>query len=200
MGRPAVGGIAAAPHGDRFARRVRPIPRGRSVARGRSWSADCRAPRPAGRALPNRGWRASGRGRNARPRQPQRQRVARVVGEHVVPDPLALEGAARRPAWRGEWRRSRSDAPPIALGRREGARHFECRAKAADQEQIAIAVARARTTVGAARSSAATGSPSAPNRRRAVERRRRFGRAGERQVLLVFRHRQTPRSSALTPR
>ena len=131
--------------------------------------------------------------------QPQRQRVGRMVGDYVVPDPLAVEGAARRPGLGGgkvaalALRR----AADRRLRRREGLRHLGMvAAKAADHEQVGDGdraeregrVGRQRALQRADRIA-----PQAPIvGDGAVERRRRFGRAGERQALLVFRHRQTP--------
>ena len=131
--------------------------------------------------------------------QPQRQRVGRMVGDDVVPDPLAVEGAARRPGLGGGEMAALAlrRAADRRLGRREGVRHFGMvAAKPADQEQIGDRDrAERERRVGRQRAlqRADRIAPQAPIvGDGAVERRRQFGRAGERQALLVFGHRRTP--------
>ena len=136
--------------------------------------------------------------------QPQRKRVGRMVGEEVVPDLLAVEGAASRPGLGGGEMAAFAlrRAADRRLGRGERVRHFGMiAAKAADQEQIGDRdraerkgrVGRQRALQPADR--IAGQAPIVGDG--AIERRRRFGRAGERQALLVFGHCQTPRLRAV---
>ncbi len=132
--------------------------------------------------------------------QPQRQRVARMVGENVVPHLFGVEGAARRPGLGGGEMAALAlrRAADRRLGRTERLDHFGMiAAKPADQEEVG-------NRNGAERERGIAGeravqrfdriAPEAPVvGDSAVERRRRSGRAGERQPLLVFRHRAAPR-------
>ena len=131
--------------------------------------------------------------------QTQRQRVEGEVGDEVVPQPLGGERAPGRP------RLGRREMAALALrraanrrfGRGQRPGHFGMvAAKAADQEQIGDRD-RAEREAGVGRQRAlqpadriAAQPPIVGDG--AVERRRRGGRAGERQALLVFRHDRIP--------